>query len=574
MDWLAKSGPSSQLRLSAIGFACVVALLPAPTMAQPAATDIDEARARSEFQFRDRRATAAFVRAPALSRTFLAPTLAADPAALDSVVRHISVAGAGGHLHARILAAAPAPNANSETLATIVARVERLLRDRHYTNGLVMFATFKRDRENPELIRVSIEQPTLGGVEIVNAPENIRAYLRRLGDRMEDEGPLTEERLERYLILFNRVPGCRTRLDVREASPAGGASEIMVRVDYDRISARAELNNRAPLGIGREIISNTLIVNDVAAGADFLDIRARTNITPGSALILDATYGVNLHPEGLILELSGFASSIRPDPLQTGGDQYEIGIRYFGAELIRPLRLRKRSQAYLSVSASSGQFQFSANGLTLFDETRWLGSAAIEWTQQAFAGVTTAKASVNHGFAILGATRRGDPRATRGGEGAEFTFFVLEASREQTLTSWATLVADMYLQAATQSLLAPDSCVYGGRDYGRAFDNEALFGDNCFLASAELRLSPKALDFGAASLEPYFYADGGAMKQVGIPDPAQVVRAGRMSAGGGLRMALGKSVSAQIEFTQALRRSEPAGANRERGLYFQIGADF
>jgi hypothetical protein len=64
------------------------------------------------------------------------------------------------------------------------------------------------------------------------------------------------------------------------------------------------------------------------------------------------------------------------------------------------------------------------------------------------------------------------------------------------------------------------------------------------------------------------------VRQVGIPDPAQDARAGRMSAGGGLRMALRKSVSAQVEFTQALRRNEPAGANRERSLYFELGVDF
>lgn len=563
---------SGRVRLK-LWLSCVVALGPAVAQTQTPPPPENSEFIRSGFLFRESRTVNAAARLPDFPRAQIAASLASEPGALDAHVDRVLVGGEAKHLHHLIASLGDRLGRGPQTLAAFVARTEQILSDHHLTNGILTIATFDRDSQNQGVIRIRIQQPDISSVEIIGAPDNIRPYLNGLGNRLKNGSPMSEERLERYLILFNRVPGCKAQLEVRSGEPVGSGARMMLRVDYDRVSAKSELKNRGARGIGREVVVNKVVVNDVFAGADFVDLRATINLAPGRALILDATYGVNLNPDGLALEMSSFSSSVRPERLRTGGDQLDIKIRSFDATITRPLWLREKSQLFVSIAAASGQSRIAINGPAVIDEQRWLGSISAEWTRLAFGGVNTGAVSISHGFAILGATRRGDPLASRGGEGADFTYVAFEGSREQQVTPWAALITNIYLQASTQALFITDQCGYGGGDYGRAFELNAIFGDNCFQGSAELRLSPNALNFASISFEPYFYADGAAMRQIGVPDPAQAARAGRMSTGGGLRFSISKKLSAQFEFTQALRRDTPTGAGQERSFYFEIGAD-
>lgn len=493
-----------------------------------------------------------------LSRTILAP--------------QIEIGGAPQTLHTRLAEAIGL--AAPLTLADVVETTDRLVRMDAATDGVVRIAMIDPAPVDRGIVRIDIGEPLLEMADIAGAPSGVRTYLDAMFSRLRTGGPLTERRIERYLLLFNRVPGCEARFALEAGDSHTGRARLVLHVKFDRGKIRADVSNRFAQGLGREAVYAKVIASDLLVGADVIDFRVRRNIAPGAALILDATYGVNLDPQGLLLEIGAFASSIRPASSRTGGRQFAIEGRFNTLSLTRPLFLTEESQFFLSAGLSSAGFTLSIDDIAVVDEDRWLASAKAEWVYRGFGGLNSTIVSVNRGLDILGATERGASLAARGGEGAAVTIFTLELTRERAWTPWARLVSEAYGQVSTHALQIADQCTFGGRDFGRGFENNSIFGDSCFLAKSELQFRPDFLRTEHLRLEPYLYADVGVLHQVGVADPSQPRDASRMSAAVGTMIKGSLGLSARVEFTQALNRDSIVGDNDERSFFFELGVDF
>ncbi len=496
------------------------------------------------------------------------------PAGLSQKVAaaQIVINGAPQGLHTQLSAAIGV--AAPLTLAEIVETVDQLVRWDAAATGVIRIATIDAALADRGIVRIDVGEPQLEMAAVAGAPTGVRTYLDAMFSQMRSRGPLTERRLERYLMLFNRVPGCKARMALESSDSHTRRPRLVLHVEYDRLKVRADVSNRLPRGVGREALYAKVVFSDVLSGADVVDLRVRSNVAPGEALFLDGTYGVNLDADGMLLEIGAFASNIQPEASRTGGGQLAISGRNYTLSLTKPVFLSEDKQFFLSGGLSSAGFTVSIDEKGAIDEDRWLAYAKGEWLQRGFGGLNSTVVTLNRGLDIGDATERGAPLASRGGEGAGVTFLTFEFARERAWTPWALLATEAFGQVSTRALQIVDQCTYGGRDFGRAFDPNAIFGDTCFLAKAELRLTPGFLRTAQFRFEPYVYADGGVLHQVGVADPSQARDASRMSAALGAAINGPHGLSAKVELTQALRRQTTAGTNEERSFFFELGVDF
>ena len=106
----------------------------------------------------------------------------------------------------------------------------------------------------------------------------------------------------------------------------------------------------------------------------------------------------------------------------------------------------------------------------------------------------TATVRLSQGIPGLGATRNGDPGATRLNERVDFTKLVVDLSRTQTLfRPWADATVALKGRAIGQvarDVLPPSEKFFlGGSEFNRGFYSGEVTGDNALVWSVELQLN-------------------------------------------------------------------------------------
>ncbi len=104
-----------------------------------------------------------------------------------------------------------------------------------------------------------------------------------------------------------------------------------------------------------------------------------------------------------------------------------------------------------------------------------------------FLGYNAISATLSHGLNILGASDKNDPNISRAGAQPDFTKLELSYKRLQRITpEWNGLLS-LSGQKASRSLYSSEEFGYGGQDFGRAYDQSEITGDDGAAASLELR---------------------------------------------------------------------------------------
>ena len=117
-------------------------------------------------------------------------------------------------------------------------------------------------------VRIRIIEGFIGEVDVSAAPENVRNRLRKIGEKIKAERPLTQSGLERYLLLANQIPGMKfTGVLERGASPETGVKMTM-KVDRKRFNIAAGVNSRASRAVGREQFYGKMSANNLITGVD------------------------------------------------------------------------------------------------------------------------------------------------------------------------------------------------------------------------------------------------------------------------------------------------------------------
>lgn len=424
-------------------------------------------------------------------------------------------------------------------------------------------------------VRIRIIEGFIGEIAIEGAPKGAQARLRKLGDKIMAERPLTQKTLERYLLLANEIPGIAvTGVLARGATPETGVKMTLVATPK-RFAAAANVNNRASRAVGREQVVGRASLSNLLTGVDQLGLSAVKSIKADELTVYAGQYSTVLTAEGLALNLTATRSEAAPGVpfLRVLGFQTQGWTA--GAGLSYPLIMSRDVKLKVAGAVNWKEFR-SAFGVTpnTLDRLWTTDFEAALSIKDKWGGANTVGVSLSKGWDVFDATEAGSPLASRAGAGAEFLTVGAEISHIHKLTDWADMTVALKAQTANNPLLSSEQCGFGGAGFGRGYDPFEIAGDRCIVSLIEMRASPDFLNRGWVKAQPFVSFDAGAVRQIGPLSIGEDRTASLYSIGGGARFSFTKYLSASAEVGVPLKGVVAQEGDDDPRFFFSVEAKY
>ena len=353
-----------------------------------------------------------------------------------------------------------------------------------------------------------------GGTLVFTAIEGRIAEVRLEGDigpagtqvlrflnHLTEIRPLDTASLERWLLLAQDIPGVTLRAVLRPSSGEPGALTLVAQVERQAVGGLLNVDNRASRFTGPVEGLALLDLNS------FTEFGERTELnfyhTDGNTQNFgQVTSEAFLGSSGLRGRIYGGYGEANPSGFLRDA-QYHGTTTVFGGSLTYPL-IRSRQQTlnlsgyFDAIETQVFQVASTATGIQRgFDSLRVLRLGTDYARQDLLAGderpaISTINVRLSQGLPSLGATRSAALDATRPGERVDFSKFVIDLSRVQTLfqlgpDSSIALKGRVIGQYSDQILPPAEKFYLGGPEFTRGFYSGEVTGDSAFVWQAELQ---------------------------------------------------------------------------------------
>jgi hemolysin activation/secretion protein len=244
------------------------------------------------------------------------------------------------------------------------------------------------------------------------------------------------------------------------------------------------------------------------------------------------------------------------------------GVRY------QLLRQRKENMSINMMFDSRDSSSDLLNTPFIRDNIRALRLGINYDIEDAWGGHSFASLKVSQGLNFLGSSEEGDQNLSRASSGPNFTKAELSVAHLHTIINkWSLFVAGA-TQLASQPLFSAEEFGYGGRVFGRAYDNSEITGDYGANGSVELRYD--GWETGKhLNISQYGFYDIG---KVWNRDVSQVKSASGTSAGVGVRASTSFGMNGNIGLAWPLTREAATPIYGQKGdqprLLFEISQEF
>lgn len=362
------------------------------------------------------------------------------------------------------------------------------------------------------------------------------AVERRLAG-LANSGPIRSRELESALLSVADLPGIRISSVIRPSAEKEGAADLLVSLSVDTFEAHATADNRLRDDFGTYRVGVGGSLRSAFAIGDELSVDLRSSVKPDAFRQWYVRYGMPLGLSGM----RGFVSWSRAETQAVDGF---LGTLDFSGEeavwrvggSVPLIRTRARNLSF-TLEAAKIDSESGVLDVTLIKDSLRTVEAHLTYDWLDASGARTLiDGGLLQGLEGLGASRKGNPLASRSYGTPEFTALTLRAFREMPLYgSGLTLSLDLDGQIMLAgAALAPVECAYGGDRMGRGYAPGAIGGDHCVRGAAELRYSA---DLGPVRAEPFLFIDGAKVRQKGGLETDEARSAATGSVGGGLRAA-------------------------------------
>lgn len=358
------------------------------------------------------------------------------------------------------------------------------------------------------IISVKIDEGVVDGVRIEGSDN---AMARRMLERLVG-GPVTKQQLETLLLKVSDIPGLKLRGArlVRE-----DANRILVvRLTEDHQSGRLSADNYGTENFGPIRMRMSTRFSEVFSSADEIRTAVRINpIEPDELLFSSVSYRTVLLDNGTSLQVSGSLGSTAPGEVE-GGDISGETARA-AISLSSPLLRTKRASVWADIDAAYIEIKQDDLGALLRDDTVATASIGIR-TRFALAGggYIGTGTSLERGLGILGATRLGDPAASRSDGDGVFTKFRFNMDGRVPVADQFDAYFALAGQLADRPLLASEELGLGGPYRVRGYDFAEVLGDEGIYGLAELRYRVDTSDTPISFLQFYTFVDGGYVSDI------------------------------------------------------------
>ena len=406
-----------------------------------------------------------------------------------------------------------------------------------------------------------------GRIDQVEADGNAKANVQHLLRRLVDGRPIRTSDLERQLLLAGDVAGVsvdRVRLERR-----GGRNVLLVHTSREALNGRVLIDNWGSGPIGPVRAQFNLDVNGPATGRDRLSVGAVvTPLKPREFQFVRAAWSVPVGTSGTEVAIAAYIGHSRPGA-ELASERLEGTSFDLEATASHPLLRTRAASLWANVQLGLHDSDLDRAGVLERSDRIAAVSFGLNALGRVGDGWLRGHLGVEQGVDAFGATRRGDPLASRLDGDAVFTKLGFSAQYASPLSQRLSLALAMEGQIASRALLATEEMGLGGRSFLRGYDYREVSGDRGVAASAELRFDLGAPPKGVRRLQLYAYGDAGKVRNEG----AGIGGGSLASAGGGVRIWLRNRLEVGAELGVPLGDS-PFHADPNPRFSFTIGYGF
>lgn len=446
-------------------------------------------------------------RPPASPRPALAPSPAGNvdvAAGSGVVVRAIEIVG-GYDIAPGDMAAAVAPyvghRLSQDDLRDLLGTVSGVARARGYIFARSSIPAQALAAGN---LRVTLDEGYISAIRLTGASDNAVGAILAV---LRGHAPKQAE-VERQLMLAEDLPGIRLGQPryVRE----GDDGVLEVPVTRDRIVGRGSIDNRGTRELGFERAQLAADLNGLVNNRDQLSVQALvTPFQPRDLQVVSAQYSYWPTDGGTQFGIYGSYGRTRSDgylrQFNATGESESVGVA-----VTQPVLRGRRASLWLGGGLDYVAVDEHFSGTVVRRDRLATANLSVNGYVPLAGGRLRAGLGVIQGIDALGATRAGDPLASRPDADGRFTVFSDWANWAGTLIGPFSARLAITSQLSTQPLLAVEQITIGGPAFGRAYDFSERSGDQGVLGSSELQARVwHSADGLLRSAQLYTFADAG-----------------------------------------------------------------
>jgi hemolysin activation/secretion protein len=356
--------------------------------------------------------------------------------------------------------------------------------------------------------RVIIYEARIGAVEIRGNAGPYRTRIEQLAHEIQLSQPLRKEQVRSILNRISQLPGITSRPLFDQRPDVPNAFLLVLRVDYQPVAGKVEMNNGGTRGLGRELLMADIEANNMLGLQEQLRFNGAVSSHPDRYQYEEARLARRFDNTSVFADVSG--TKAVPE-----FDSHFLDA-HFSTGLTQQLPLA--GAGLLSLAASLNGDNGSIRNA--------FGTTSIEDHERNIAfGMSFARSEVSPGRLYLGAQHGVAVAGSQINEGSNadidshYTKYLLQAEQVFSFgTTWSVRI-DLDGQLTTAVLPLLERFTFGGIGFGAAFDPATLSGDSGAECSAQLarviRISGGQLQYlrlylrsdtgFARNNSPYFY---------------------------------------------------------------------
>lgn len=393
------------------------------------------------------------------------------------------------------------------------------------------------------ILQVEIDEGRVDAVELEGfSNRRVAAILTALANG----APVTSAQLEHAMLLARDIDGIRIAESTIRRD--GNRNILVVKGSYTRLRGQIAIDNDSTTPIGPFEIFGSVQSNGVLAHDDALQLYFLAALPqPDELAFLRLRYAKRIDRAGTELSIAGSYSFSNPGsylaPLKIDGDSAWVGVA-----LSRPLKRSVGSSLWLEANLSYRELRQDRIGIRSRLDRTAVARVRLSGNARFAGGIVRSGVTLARGLAVLGATRAGDPLASREDADGTFTSLQLEGQWAIDIAGPLGFAVGVRSQLTTDPLLVSEEIGLGGARFARGYDYSERSGDKGTQGYAELAYDIERKVGPFNGLTPYVFLDGG--KVINLADG----RGGGSlaSTGGGVRFDVDRRTDASIELAAPL----------------------
>jgi len=402
------------------------------------------------------------------------------------------------------------------------------------------------------------------------------AFLQGFARKINASKPLNAKTLERYILLINDLPGMSARAVLSPSPNVVGASDVTIFVERKPYDAFFQVDNRGSRYLGPLQFNAGARLNNMFGlyeGLSFQFVTAPDG-WPDRELDFGAlSWSQPIGHEGTRVSVGYSVTSTEPGYTLSQFDIKGLA-RAANIELMHPFIRSRQQNLFTTLRFNYLDTERTDNiGLgKTEDRLRVLRLAGTYQFTDGFLGLNTMTGELSKGLDILNMKDKDSLNPTRARGEPEFFKATMEITRVQRVTQMIEIFGAVQGQKSAHKLLASEEFGVGGINFGSAYNNSEITGEDGVAGRLELRLNnPVKAPVNFSQV--YGFYDIGKVwdkDNTVVRDQERSIA----SAGLGLRVNVNDNLAGTIEAAMPLTRRVETEGDKDLRLFGSLTARF